>query len=188
MTRTSSIFLAEGDPMKRSEIGALACSLAGALAEVGDAWSLLIVKELMLRNRRFDAIAAQTGISDSSLANRLRRLERVGVVERHVVQDRPVRHEYRLTRKGEGLWPTLVALTAWGDAWQGRQTPPLTYGCVACGAADARPHMACGACGEPLGPRGVTAVQSEDMVSERAARERGGGLRASPSPSPTGRR
>ncbi len=156
--------------MKRSELGGLTCSLAGALAEVGDAWSLLIVKELMLRNRRFDGIAAQMGVSDSSLASRLKRLERLGIVERRTYQQRPTRYEYRLTEKGEGLWPVLVTLTGWGDRWQGRETPPLTYGCVACGVADAHPHLACEACGELLNPRAVTAAQSDDMQADRARR------------------
>lgn len=159
--------------MKRSELGELTCSLAGALAEVGDAWSLLIVKELMLRNRRFDGIVAQTGASESSLATRLKRLEELGIVERRAYQQRPTRHEYRLTPKGEGLWPVLVALTVWGDRWQGRETPPLTYGCVACGVVDARPHLACEACGTLLEPRAVTANLSADMQAERA--ERAGG-------------
>ncbi|MBX3485597.1 helix-turn-helix domain-containing protein [Phenylobacterium sp.] len=156
--------------MKRSELGGLTCALAGALAEVGDAWSLLIVKELMLRNRRFDGLAAQMGVSDSSLAGRLKRLEGLGIVERRTYQERPVRYEYRLTAKGEGLWPVLVALTTWGDRWQGRETPPLTYGCVACGVADAHPHLACEACGERLEPRTVTATQSPQMQADRARR------------------
>ena len=156
--------------MKRTELGDLTCSLAGALAEVGDAWSLLIVKELMLRNRRFDGIAAQMGVSDSSLASRLRRLEDLGIVARRAYQARPVRYEYRLTAKGEGLWPVLVTLTTWGDRWQGRETPPLAYGCVACGAPDARPHLACEACGERLEPRAVAATQSPEMLADRARR------------------
>lgn len=156
--------------MKRSELGGLTCSLAGALAEVGDPWSLLIVKELMLRNARFDGIAAQTGVSESSLAIRLKRLEGFGIVERRAYQQRPARYEYRLTEKGLGLWPTLVTLTTWGDRWQGRETPPLTYGCVTCGVADAQPHLACQGCGAPLGPRQVAAIQSNDMKAERARR------------------
>lgn len=154
--------------MKRSELGGLTCSLAGSLAEVGDAWSLLIVKELMLRNRRFDGIAAQMGVSDSSLASRLKRLEQLSIIERRAYQQRPTRYEYRLTPKGADLWPVLVALTSWGDRWQGRETPPLAYGCVACGVADSHPHLACEACGALLNPRTVTASQSDDMRAERA--------------------
>ena len=156
--------------MKRSELGDLTCSLAGALAEVGDPWSLLIVKELMLRNRRFDGIAAQMGVSESSLAVRLKRMETLGIIERRVYQERPVRYEYRLTEKGQGLWPVLVTLTGWGDRWQGRETPPLAYGCVACGVADAHPHLSCEACGELLNPRVVMATQSEQMQADRMER------------------
>lgn len=160
--------------MKRSELGNLTCSLAGALAEVGDAWSLLVVKELMLRNCRFDGIAAQLGVSDSSLASRLKRLEALGVIERRAYQQRPMRYEYGLTPKGEDLWPVLVAITGWGDRWQGRETPPLTYGCVACGVADACAHLACEACGAGLSPRAATAAQSVDMQTERARRAAAG--------------
>jgi DNA-binding MarR family transcriptional regulator len=127
----------------------------------------------MLRNRRFDGIAAQMGVSDSSLASRLKRLEDLGIVERRAYQERPARHEYRLTPKGEGLWPVLVALTRWGDGWQGRKTPPLTYGCGACGVADARPHLACEACGAGLEPRTVTASRSDEMRRDRAERAAG---------------
>lgn len=158
--------------MKRRELGDLTCSLAGSLALVGDPWSLLIVKELMLRNRRFDGIAAQTGISESSLAIRLKRLEKAGIIERRAYQERPARYEYRPTAQGLDLWPTLVALTGWGDRWLGRETPPLTYGCVRCGAQDAHPLLTCGCCGADLDPRSVTAVQSEEMQADRLARQR----------------
>ena len=124
----------------------------------------------MLLNGRFDGIAAQTGISESSLAVRLKRLEQLGVICRRVYQARPTRYEYRLTPKGEDLWPTLVTLTRWGDRWHGRETPPLTFSCAGCGAENARPHLACEPCAEALGPRSVIAVQSEAMQADRAQR------------------
>jgi DNA-binding HxlR family transcriptional regulator len=157
--------------MKRSELGGLVCNLASALAEVGDAWSLLIVKEIMLRNRRFDGIAAQTGISESALASRLKRLEDNGAIERRPYQERPTRYEYRLTEKGADLWPTLVALTGWGDRWSGRETAPLVYQCAVCGH-DAHPRLACEACGAALDPRTVAALQSGAMQEDRARRAR----------------
>ena len=155
--------------MKKRELGAITCSLAGALAEVGDAWSLLIIKEIMLRNRKFDGIAAQTGISESSLATRLKSLESAGIVERRAYQERPVRYEYRVTQRGADLWPALVALTSWGDRWLGRKTPPLTYECGAC-EHDARPHFACSHCGTGLQPETVVPVQSKAMQKDRASR------------------
>lgn len=159
--------------MKRSEIGDLTCSLAAALSQVGDAWSLLIVKELMLRNTRFDGIAAQTGIAESSLASRLKRLETFGIIERHAYQSRPVRYEYQLTEKGRGLWPVLATLSRWGDGWRGREVPPVTYGCKCCGVADARPRLACESCGEALAGNSI-ATMSAEMQAEREMLARGG--------------
>lgn len=158
--------------MKRSELGDLTCSLAAALAEVGDAWCLLIIKEVMLRNGRFDGIAAQTGMSASSLAGRLKGLERAGILIRRAYQTRPTRHEYVLTKKGQGLWPVLQALTTWGDNWSGRSEPPLTYGCKCCGERDAQPKLVCTGCGSDMNARTATAVQSSAMQLARSARER----------------
>lgn len=158
--------------MKRSELGALECNLASALSQIGDPWSLLIIKEIMLRNRRFDGIAAQTSISESSLAARLKSLERNGVIERRAYQSRPTRYEYRLTSKGADLWPTLVALTGWGDRWSGRETAPLVYQCNACGQ-DAHPHFTCEGCGTALDPKSVTPIQSDAMQADRDARSEG---------------
>ncbi len=155
--------------MKRSQLGNITCSLAGALAEVGDAWSLLIIKEIMLKNRRFDGIAAQTGISESSLAIRLKTLESAGIVEKRAYQERPIRYEYRVTERGADLWPALVALNSWGDRWLGRKTPPMTYDCNACGE-DARPHLTCTQCGTGLKPPSVTPVQAPAMQRDRARR------------------
>jgi DNA-binding HxlR family transcriptional regulator len=127
----------------------------------------------MLRNRRFDGIAAQTGISESGLATRLKRLERGGILERRAYQERPTRYEYRLTEKGADLWPTLVALTGWGDRWSGREAAPLVYQCNACGL-DAHPHLACEGCGAALDPRSVAAIQSTAMQAARAKRAEAG--------------
>lgn len=155
--------------MKRVELNQLTCSLAGALAEVGDAWSLLILKEIMLGNRRFDGIAAQSGMSVNSLTERLKRLSKAGVLEKRLYQDTPPRFEYRLTTKGEELWPVLAALTQWGDKWQGRKTRPITYECRTC-HGDAKPQLACDCCGTRLAARKVTARQSGAMEKERLVR------------------
>lgn len=155
--------------MKKSELGDLTCSVAGALATIGDAWSFLIVKEIMLRNCRFDGIAAQTGMSESSLASRLKSLEDAGIIRKFTYQERPVRYEYRVTERGADVWPVLVALAGWGDRWLGRTTPPLAYECVACGE-NARPHLACSHCGTDLDPKSVKPVQSRGMRKDREMR------------------
>jgi len=58
------------------------CSIAGALDVIGEKWSLLVVREVLLGVRRFNDIAANTGAPRDILTARLRRLEELGVVER----------------------------------------------------------------------------------------------------------
>jgi DNA-binding HxlR family transcriptional regulator len=93
------------------------CSIAGALAALGDAWSMLVLRELFFGVRRFNDIQDDLGVSRSVLADRLARLTDLGVI-RAVPYREPgsrVRHEYRITRKGVGLLPMMVALKTWGD-------------------------------------------------------------------------
>ncbi len=91
------------------------CSVARALEVVGERWSLLLVRDLMLGFHRFDELQERLGIARNVLASRLERLTDEGVVERHLYQEHPPRHEYRLTEKGLDLWPVIVGLLSWGD-------------------------------------------------------------------------
>ena len=93
------------------------CSIASTLDALGDLWSILVLRELFFGVHRFNDMLTDLGISRSVLTNRLNRLVDLGVVRTAPYQepgDR-VRHEYRLTRKGVGLLPVLVALMEWGD-------------------------------------------------------------------------
>src|SRR5689334_15847719 len=101
--------------MLRSDYSNQTCSIASALEVVGERWSLLIVRDILLGLRRFDQIQDNLGIARNVLQTRLRHLEEHGVIERRLYQQRPPRHEYRLTNKGLDLWPAMVALMAWGD-------------------------------------------------------------------------
>src|ERR1039458_8415602 len=91
------------------------CSIAGALEVVGERWSLLIVRDVLLGVRRFDELQADLGVARNVLQTRLTRLVDEGVLRRHLYQERPKRYEYLLTDKGLDLWPTIVALLQWGD-------------------------------------------------------------------------
>ncbi|GGZ79671.1 winged helix-turn-helix transcriptional regulator [Streptomyces subrutilus] len=93
------------------------CSIAQALDVVGDWWTLLIVRDAARGVHRFDALQRELGLSRKVLAERLRLLVEAGVLAREPYQERPVRHEYRLTARGRALLPVLVALQDWGDAW-----------------------------------------------------------------------
>ncbi|PRY04473.1 helix-turn-helix domain-containing protein [Paraburkholderia sp. BL25I1N1] len=94
------------------------CPVARSLAIVGDRWTLLIMRELVLGVHRFDELQAQTGMSSHLLTTRLKRLEADGVIERRLYNERPPRHEYHQTQKGKELDPILMALRSWGQKWE----------------------------------------------------------------------
>ena len=95
------------------------CNIARSLSVVGDRWTLLIMREISMRNRRFEEIQAQTGMSSHLLANRLKRLEEDKIVERRVYSARPLRHEYFTTPKGKDLDGVILALRNWDLRWGG---------------------------------------------------------------------
>ncbi len=106
----------------KNDLSTLNCSLARALAQVGDAWSLLILRDLLLGLRRFSDVVASLGIAKNILAARLAHLEETGIVLREGTEARPT---YRLTDKGEALVPALVALQQWGDVFASKNVPPV---------------------------------------------------------------
>jgi DNA-binding HxlR family transcriptional regulator len=91
------------------------CSLACALDVVGDRWSLLIVRDLLVGPRRYgDFLRSGERIPTNVLADRLRLLERAGLIERIPHRERSRRHAYRLTADGRALGPVVDALATWG--------------------------------------------------------------------------
>lgn len=142
--------------MRWDELDREPCSLARALGVLGDRWTMLVLREAFLRVRRFDDFQASLGIARRVLAQRLALLVDEGVLEKRAYQDRPVRYEYRLTRKGLGLYPALLAIVHWGDAhYAGRKGPPVLHRHMACGH-DFRSVLACSECGEAVDARSVT--------------------------------
>jgi DNA-binding HxlR family transcriptional regulator len=91
------------------------CPMAMALEVLGERWTLLIVRDLASSSRRFNDLArGLPGISRTLLAQRLRHLERDGVVERHAAGHTV---EYGLTAAGQELQPVIDILVAWGARW-----------------------------------------------------------------------
>ena len=89
--------------------------MARALEVVGERWTILILRDAFLGVRRFDDFQRSLGVARNVLQTRLKRLVDEGLLERRCYQERPVRHEYCLTPRGEDLWPVLLALKEWGD-------------------------------------------------------------------------
>ncbi|MFF3431095.1 winged helix-turn-helix transcriptional regulator [Streptomyces sp. NPDC002602] len=102
---------------QRTHLGDADCSIAQALDVVGDWWTLLVVRDAARGVHRFEEFQRELGVSRKVLTERLKLLVEAGVLTREPYQERPVRHEYRLTPRGRGLLPVLVALQDWGDAW-----------------------------------------------------------------------
>jgi len=93
------------------------CPIARASEILGDRWTLLIVRDLLLGKRHFnDLERGLPGISRGLLAERLRRLQKMGVIEKHPTGSGR-KTEYHLTKAGEELQPVVDVLTVWGARW-----------------------------------------------------------------------
>ena len=89
--------------------------LVGALSRVGDRWSLLVVDALMAGPRRFnDLVEELPGIAPNILSQRLKQLDRDGVVVTRPYSRRPPRMVYELTAAGAELAGALRMLAQWG--------------------------------------------------------------------------
>ncbi len=104
--------------MRWSELSEEACPVARGLSVVGDRWTMLVLRDCFHGVRRFEAFQSRLGITRHVLADRLRKLGQAGVLERRPYQQRPLRHEYRLTEKGLALHPVLVMLVDWAERWE----------------------------------------------------------------------
>ena len=131
------------------------CSVARTLDVVGEWWTLLIVRNIMLGQLRFEAIQGDLGIARNILSDRLNTLVAAGVVKRVKYQDHPERFEYHLTDKGRDLFPVIAALMTWGDRWAAPEGPPLELRHTCEGRGHAQ--MVCSECGEPMDIRHVQA-------------------------------
>ncbi len=99
------------------------CSLYHhAIELVGKRWTGAILLVLMDGPLRFSEIKQLVpDLSDRLLSERLKELEAEGIVQRHVIDDMPVRVEYTLTDKGRALQPAVFALKSWARAWLARR-------------------------------------------------------------------
>ena len=142
--------------MRWDDIDKQVCSVARSLSVVGERWTMLIIRDAFLGTRRFDQFQNNLGITRHRLSERLGKLVDAGVLVKVPYHDRPVRYEYRLTRKGLGLYPVLMSLARWGDEWMDKgEGVPMEYVHLKCGKV-AHAVMSCSECHEPLKPEEVT--------------------------------
>jgi len=93
------------------------CPIAKALELLGERWTLLVVRELLMGSKRFNDLRRGVPlISPSVLAQRLKSLAEYGLLVQHESPDGRS-HEYRLTPAAEELRPLIVQLGTWGQRW-----------------------------------------------------------------------
>lgn len=135
--------------MPRRDFAQMECSVARTLEVVGERWTLLILRDALYGVRRFDDFRRDLGIARNILTDRLNKLVDHGVLERHLYEEHPPRHEYRLTDKGRDLLPVVLTMMRWGDRWATDVEPPVTLTHTTCGRTTA-PTVCCSECGDPL--------------------------------------
>src|SRR3954470_23243914 len=101
--------------MKWEDLAEQRCSVSRALSVIGDRWTLVVLRDCFLGVRRFEAFQARLGLCRSIIAARLKLLVDEGLLRKDAYQQRPARHEYRLTQKGLDLYPVIMAIVHWGD-------------------------------------------------------------------------
>jgi DNA-binding HxlR family transcriptional regulator len=142
--------------MERKSFADMDCSVAQCLEVVGEWWTMLIIRDAFLGITRFEDFQRRLGISRNILQQRLTGLVDSGVLTRVPYSEHPPRVDYRLTDKGRDLWPVLTAMRQWGDTHAAPAGPPVAVTHKTCGSSEPL-VLVCPDCGEPVGPRDVTA-------------------------------
>lgn len=127
--------------------------MARAVDLLGDWWTPLVLRESFYGVRRFDDFQERLGIGRNVLTARLKRLVEEGLLTKVPYQERPVRHEYRLTEKGREFFGVIAATMRWGDDWlAGEEGPPIVLRDRRTGER-VNPIVVDETTGEPIDPR-----------------------------------
>ena len=111
--------------MQRKSFAEMECNIARSVEQVGDSWSLMILRNALLGARRFQDFEQQLGAPPTTLARRLQALTELGFFVRRAYAAHPPREEYELTPKALDFLPVLLALAAWGGRWLSPEGAPL---------------------------------------------------------------
>ena len=154
--------------MRWADVGTLDCTIARTLSVIGDRWTLLILRDAFLGQRRFDGFRQSLGITRHRLSDRLQKLVEHGVLRRAQYSDAPPRFEYRLTEKGIDLYGVIVSIAGWGDKHMaGKHGPPVERIHRKCGHVTAL-RLTCDHCGDVVTARDMTARPAKRFMKERA--------------------
>lgn len=135
------------------------CVVARGIARVGDAWSMLILRDIGLGLGRFDQIRQSLGIAPNILTRRLAALVEDGLLEKRRYSERPPRDEYVLTTAGRDFMPVLQAIGAWGRKHHGGG--PTSYFVDEETGEQIQPVVVDAVTGAPIGSRPLKFVSPE---------------------------
>ena len=136
----------------RIRTGDWPCPIARTADLIGDAWAVLIMRDAMMGIRRFEDFQRNLDAPRSVLTARLQQLVDAGMLTRTKYQDRPVRHEYRLSDQGRAFWEVLAAMWRWGDDWLFDGGAPIVLTDATTGT-EIRPTVVDAHTGEPVDVR-----------------------------------
>lgn len=105
------------------------CPIRFAAGVLGDRWSLMIIRDLMFKNRKYygEFLSAGEGISTNILANRLTKLETENVINKSLDPEHGKRYIYTLTDKGRALLPVLLSMLEWASVYDDATEMPRQY-------------------------------------------------------------
>jgi DNA-binding HxlR family transcriptional regulator len=111
--------------MQRKSFADVECTIARSIEQIGDGWSLMILRSALLGAKRFQDFESQLDAPPTTLTRRLQALTELGFFTRREYESHPRREEYELTEKGLDFLPVLLALAAWGTRWASPGGAPL---------------------------------------------------------------
>ncbi len=115
--------------MKSNDFEHIICPVADVLGVLGDKWTGLILRDLMLGMTRYSDLQNASNITHATLSDRLKKLENNGLVQKQLYQTRPERYEYLLTEQGREMAWLLIAMAKIGTKWNlsGWENVPLRF-------------------------------------------------------------
>jgi DNA-binding HxlR family transcriptional regulator len=118
----ASNFASKEQPMAKPTAEDTNCVIAKTASQIGEVWTLLILRNAFHGMRRFEHFEQSLGIATNILSDRLKKLCQAGILVRAKLPEDGRVYEYRLSEKGLDLYPIIVSLLHWGERWHGDET------------------------------------------------------------------
>ncbi len=155
--------------MRWEETNNQVCSIARSLPVFGDRWTLLVLRQVFMKVRRFSDIQTTLGITKHRLSDRLNRLIEDGILYKEMYDEAHKRFEYKLTEKGLDIYPIIIAIAQWGDKWLADEDGiPIEYLHGSCNHVTA-PKLMCSYCGEEMHAKNTQAIPGPGILKKLEA-------------------